>query len=68
MYLCRRAEPDLMEMDGASSPPADEWWKLGYVVDDDDPIKAEVRRISLTQESWVQKYALLCLLTATSFL
>jgi hypothetical protein len=43
MYVCRRAEPDLMEMDGASSPPTDEWWKLGYVTDDDDPIKAEVR-------------------------
>ena len=41
VYICRRAEPDLIEME-ADSGPVDQWWKLAYVPDDAEPIKVEV--------------------------
>lgn len=37
-YICRRAEPDLIEMDLDSDAPkdhGDQWWKCAYVVEDD---------------------------------
>ncbi|KAB5575793.1 hypothetical protein GE09DRAFT_1053294 [Coniochaeta sp. 2T2.1] len=43
-YVCLPAEQDLMQLDEAdsSTKPADQWWKLGYVANDDDPIKSEM--------------------------
>jgi hypothetical protein len=41
MYVCRRAEPDLMEM-GESSDPSEEWWKLAYLPDSDDTLQVVV--------------------------
>lgn len=42
-YVCIRAESDLMEIDDAeSSAPKEQWWKLGYVAEDDDQLKAEM--------------------------
>lgn len=35
-YICRRAEPDLIEMDLDADAPkdlGDQWWKCAYVVD-----------------------------------
>lgn len=45
-YVCVRAEPDLMEVEGGegSSATRDQWWKLAYIADDEEPIKAEVRK------------------------
>ena len=43
VYICRRAEPDLIDMEGGNAAPIDQWWKLAYVADDADPIKVEVR-------------------------
>jgi hypothetical protein len=41
-YVCLPAEQDLMVLDEPESAKApDQWWKLGYVANDDDPIKAE---------------------------
>ncbi|RKU42064.1 hypothetical protein DL546_003410 [Coniochaeta pulveracea] len=45
-YVCIRAESDLMEVDdaeGSSSTPREQWWKLGYVNEDDDQVKAEIK-------------------------
>lgn len=44
-FVCLRAEPDLMEIDDgkSASTPAEQWWKLGYVADDEEPVKAQVR-------------------------
>jgi hypothetical protein len=45
LYVCLRAEQDLMEIDGPDSNSAkstDQWWKLGYVANDDEPVKAEM--------------------------
>ncbi|CEI69082.1 hypothetical protein FVEN_g4151 [Fusarium venenatum] len=30
IYVCRREEEDLIEMDGDESKPADQWWRLAY--------------------------------------
>lgn len=46
VYVCRRAEPDLIEIDGEPQS-ADQWWRLAYIADDADPIKAEVSLDSL---------------------
>lgn len=47
-YVCIRAEPDLMEVEGADDAPVsrDQWWKLGYVEKDAEPVKTEVRHIT----------------------
>jgi hypothetical protein len=44
LYMCLPAEQDLMQIDDAdsSTKAADQWWKLGYVAADDEPIKAEI--------------------------
>lgn len=40
---CVRAESDSMEIDeGENSAPKDQWWKLGYVAEDEPQIKAEM--------------------------
>ncbi|EON98617.1 putative ubiquitin interaction motif protein [Phaeoacremonium minimum UCRPA7] len=55
VYICRRAEPDLIDMEGGNAAPIDQWWKLAYVADDADPIKVEktqietVLRVALTE-------------------
>lgn len=45
-YVCLLAEPDLMEIDDMTdtSPLTrkEQWWKLGYVNSDDEPIKTEM--------------------------
>jgi hypothetical protein len=35
-----------MEVEGGegSSATRDQWWKLAYIADDEEPIKAEVRK------------------------
>lgn len=42
-YVCVRAEPDLMELDEELSDGSlDQWWKLGYVANAEESIKAEM--------------------------
>jgi hypothetical protein len=53
VYVCRRAEADLMEMEEPSAP-SEEWWKLAYLADDDDPLKVEVRS-SLSYVAWERR-------------
>ena len=44
LYVCLPAEQDLMQIEESDSgtKPVDQWWKLGYVAADDEPIKAEI--------------------------
>lgn len=41
VYLCQRAEPDLIELDGGSSAQ-DQWWKLAYIPKEANPLQVEV--------------------------
>lgn len=40
MYVCQRAEPQLIELDDTPQP-IDQWWRLAFVPDDDEPVKTE---------------------------
>lgn len=46
MYICRRSEPDLIDMtDGDEvSSPQDQWWKINYATSGEMPVTVEVRR------------------------
>lgn len=50
-YICRRAEPDLIEMDldaESPKPPGDQWWRLAYLMENGNPrISVEVRTLIL---------------------
>ncbi|ROT39217.1 hypothetical protein SODALDRAFT_339648 [Sodiomyces alkalinus F11] len=46
VYVCQRAEPQLIELD-EEPPPADQWWRLAFVPGDEDPVKAEKVTIEL---------------------
>lgn len=42
IYVARRAEPDLIDMDNESRP-LDQWWRLSYVAtDEENPLKVSV--------------------------
>jgi hypothetical protein len=41
VYVCRQAEPDLIDLDDAP-PPSDQWWRLAYAAKDAEPVKADV--------------------------
>lgn len=49
VYVCRRAEPDLIEMgDGEDDgSPRDQWWRLAYIESDPDPLK--VQKVTLEE-------------------
>lgn len=52
LYVCLPVEQDLMQIDEAdsSTKAADQWWKLGYVAADDEPIKAETTTFEKVME------------------
>lgn len=54
VYVCRRAEPDLIEMgEGDDGSPRDQWWRLAYVESDQDPLKTQkVTFGEVTQMMW----------------
>ncbi|KAJ6438315.1 LOW QUALITY PROTEIN: ubiquitin interaction domain-containing protein [Purpureocillium lavendulum] len=52
VYLCKRSEPDLIELE--DSPKAlDQWWRLAYVPKEDQPVKAEKIEVErVLREMW----------------
>ncbi|KAK1972823.1 ubiquitin interaction domain-containing protein [Colletotrichum sublineola] len=40
-YVCKRAEPTLIDFEEASSAPVDQWWRLSYEPGNINPAKAE---------------------------
>ncbi|KAG5993302.1 hypothetical protein E4U52_002086 [Claviceps spartinae] len=40
VYVCQRAEPDLIQLE-SESQPVDQWWRLAYRPDDNEPVKTE---------------------------
>lgn len=44
-YLCVRREEDLIDFEGQSSAPRDQWWKVGYSANDVNPVTVEVRTV-----------------------
>ncbi|CAM1508120.1 Fc.00g049680.m01.CDS01 [Cosmosporella sp. VM-42] len=40
VYVCQRAEADLIELEDEAKP-TDQWWRLAYVPDDEQPVKTE---------------------------
>lgn len=46
MYICRRAEPDLMDMnlanDGLPTNGGDQWWRINYAPVGSSPVTVEV--------------------------
>ena len=53
MYICRQAEPDLIEMDldgDESEPKKDQWWRIHYAPFGSNPFSVEVRRLILVSE------------------
>lgn len=46
MYICRQAEPDLIDMHLGSDDPrpkSDQWWKIHYSSFESSPVHVEVR-------------------------
>jgi hypothetical protein len=53
MYICRQAEPDLIEMDlegDGSEPKKDQWWRIHYAPFGSNPFSVEVRQLILVSE------------------
>lgn len=40
-YVCQRAEPDLIEL-GEQPKQLDQWWRLAYAPNGEQPVQAEV--------------------------
>ncbi|KAM0332970.1 hypothetical protein ACHAQA_001626 [Verticillium albo-atrum] len=40
MYICRRTEPQLIDVD-ENPQPLDQWWRLAYVAGDEQPVRVE---------------------------
>ncbi|KAI5461474.1 hypothetical protein BGZ63DRAFT_356951 [Mariannaea sp. PMI_226] len=41
MYICRRSEANLIELEDEPSEPLDQWWRLAFTPDEEQPVKAE---------------------------
>ncbi|KAF7544027.1 hypothetical protein G7Z17_g10270 [Cylindrodendrum hubeiense] len=41
VYVCQRAEADLIELEDEPSKPSDQWWRLAYTPNEEQPVKAE---------------------------
>lgn len=51
MYICRRAEPDLIDMtvDGEEpTGPKDQWWRINYATSGEKPVTVEVSGLNRT--------------------
>lgn len=54
MYICRREEPDLIEMDVDGDEPEgsrDQWWYINYATSGDNPVTVEVSDFLLPTRS-----------------
>lgn len=46
VYVCQRSQADLIEL-GDAPKPLDQWWRLAYAPQNEQPVKSEVRNILL---------------------
>lgn len=42
VYVCQRADANLIELADEPSNPSDQWWRLAYIATEEQPVKAEV--------------------------
>lgn len=42
IYVCRRGEADLIELDDEAKKPLDQWWRMAYTPGEEQPVKVEV--------------------------
>ncbi|KAG5937472.1 hypothetical protein E4U53_008190 [Claviceps sorghi] len=47
IYVCRRVEPDLIELE-EECKPVDQWWRLAYTPNDGEPVKTEASHSGLS--------------------
>ncbi|KAH7152117.1 ubiquitin interaction domain-containing protein, partial [Dactylonectria estremocensis] len=53
VYVCQRAEADLIELEDEPSQPSDQWWRLAYAPSEEQPVKAEKIEIErLFRDMW----------------
>ncbi|KAH7165866.1 hypothetical protein EDB81DRAFT_838519 [Dactylonectria macrodidyma] len=53
VYVCQRAEADLIELEDEPSQPSDQWWRLAYTPSEEQPVKAEKIEIErLFRDMW----------------
>ncbi|KAJ4327583.1 hypothetical protein N0V84_001972 [Fusarium piperis] len=41
VYVCRRGEADLIELDDEAKKPLDQWWRMAYTPGEEQPVKVE---------------------------
>ncbi|UPK95061.1 hypothetical protein LCI18_005996 [Fusarium solani-melongenae] len=41
VYVCRRGEADLIELDDEAKTPSDQWWRMAYTPGEEQPVKVE---------------------------
>ncbi|KAG5980834.1 hypothetical protein E4U55_003565 [Claviceps digitariae] len=52
VYVCQRIEPDLIQLEGECKP-LDQWWRLAYQPNDDEPVKTEKIKVEqVLQDAW----------------
>ncbi|KAG5993663.1 hypothetical protein E4U54_003292 [Claviceps lovelessii] len=52
VYVCQRIEPDLIQLQGEYRP-LDQWWRLAYNPNDDEPVKTEkIKMEQVLQDVW----------------
>ncbi|KAG7127766.1 hypothetical protein HYQ45_012408 [Verticillium longisporum] len=54
MYICRRTEPQLIDLEEAAQP-LDQWWRLAYVAGDEQPVQAEKVEFSVVKEKMLKE-------------
>ncbi|KLU82788.1 hypothetical protein MAPG_01856 [Magnaporthiopsis poae ATCC 64411] len=51
IYVARRAEPDLIDMDNESRP-SDQWWRFSYVAtDEENPLKVSISTVEEARQA-----------------
>lgn len=54
IYVCQRGEVDLIELEGAPQQ-LDQWWRLAYTPNEEQPVKAEVSRLDGSLETVIDQ-------------
>ncbi|KAG7122333.1 hypothetical protein HYQ44_003231 [Verticillium longisporum] len=54
MYICRRTEPQLIDLE-ETAQPLDQWWRLAYVAGDEQPVQAEKVEFSVVKEKMLKE-------------
>lgn len=42
IYVCKRSEADLIELEDAAAGPVDQWWRLAYAPHESEAVSAKV--------------------------